>query len=158
MTADSGEPNSSLAVYDHVRPPEGEALGSDLPRGVYRVVGTADDAVTLLRVADDEGRRVHAGELVTVAGGDVAALEPAPNPDDDRSLADVASAQLTGFWWTLRVLARTVVERPAPSAVALALVATGLFGDPYLPVPDIGDLLLFLAGFSLLVYLSRSER
>jgi hypothetical protein len=38
------------AVYDHV-----ELQDSDHPDGVYRVVGTTDETVTLLQVADADG-------------------------------------------------------------------------------------------------------
>lgn len=48
---------------DHVVPTD-----ADYPDGVYRVVGTGDGPVTLLRVTDAAGRRAHTGELV-MAGG-----------------------------------------------------------------------------------------
>ncbi|QIB72785.1 hypothetical protein G3I44_01970 [Halogeometricum borinquense] len=44
------------AVYDHYR--ADDAAVSD---GVYRVVGTDDETVTLLRVADADGRRSNVG-------------------------------------------------------------------------------------------------
>jgi len=66
------------APYDHYRPPD----ASEIPDGVYRVVGRPDDAVTLLAVADADGRRVHAGRLVRVPAVRVAAdFAPAPTPD-----------------------------------------------------------------------------
>ncbi len=65
-----------LAVYDHVRPAD-----ADLPGGTYRVVGTADDRVTLLRVADADGRRANTGHLERVPREDLAGFESADDPD-----------------------------------------------------------------------------
>ena len=65
--------------YDHYRPPD----ASDLSDGVYRVVGVADGEVTLLAVADADGRRIHSGRLVSVPADRVTAdFAPAPNPDE----------------------------------------------------------------------------
>jgi len=66
----------NVDVYDHVR------AGADapVPPGVYRVVGT-DGAVTLLRVADPDGRRIHPGTVERIDRETVQALECADNPD-----------------------------------------------------------------------------
>ena len=53
-------------------------------------------------------------------------------------------------------MGRAVRDRPIPGALALAFVAIGLFGDPYLSIPDAVDALLFLTGALLLFYLTRS--
>ena len=143
-------PGDPLAPFDHVRPTD-DSLNS----GVYRVVGTTDEHVTLLRVADADGRRRHTGDLVTVASAARSSLEPADNPDEHRPFADAVAGRLDGFWWSLRVLGRTVVERPIPGTAAAALVVVGLFGDPYVPIPDYGDAALFIAGAVTLVFLSR---
>jgi hypothetical protein len=69
---------TDVAPYDHYRPPD----ASEVPDGVYRVVGRSGDEVTLLAVADADGRRVHAGRLLRVPAARVAAeFDPAPNPD-----------------------------------------------------------------------------
>jgi len=71
--------------YDHVRAgPDGP-----VPEGVYRVVGTGGDGVTLLQVADERGRRVHSGPVERVERETLAALDPAENPDDGVSLSAV---------------------------------------------------------------------
>jgi hypothetical protein len=63
-------------VYDHYRPTNGTT-----PPGVYRVVGTGEE-VTLLRVADENGRRVHSGVVESVRRERVeSAFVPATNPD-----------------------------------------------------------------------------
>ncbi|WP_226005891.1 hypothetical protein [Natrinema salinisoli] len=66
----------SLAMRDHCRP-----IAGDYPDGIYRVVGTGEDTVTLFRVGDAEGRRVNTGEIVTVRDREFEAFEPAENPD-----------------------------------------------------------------------------
>jgi hypothetical protein len=137
-------------VYDHVRP-----IDDALEPGVYRVVGTDADGVTLLQVAGPDGTRRHTGTVVTVDRDDLSAVEPAENPDGSLSVGAWIAGQLTGFYWSLRVLAGTVRERPIPGTVALAAMAVGLFGDPLVPLPDAGDVLLFLAGALGLVVLSR---
>jgi hypothetical protein len=68
---------SGPAIYDHFRPTNGTA-----PPGVYRVVGVDGDHVTLLRVADGDGRRVHEGAVDSVSRDRVeAAFTAARNPD-----------------------------------------------------------------------------
>lgn len=152
VPADREVTGDALAPYDHVRP----AHDLDLTPGVYRVVGASDDAVTLLRVADGEGRRRNTGEVTTVERAALGGFERAANPDENRSLGARASGHLRGLWWSVRVLARTVVDRPVPGTAALALVVVGLFGDAFVSLPDGADTVLFLAGFGFLWYLSRT--
>ncbi len=65
---------------DHYRPTP-TASDATAQRGVYRVVGTGDP-VTLLRVADKDGRRQHTGETVRVDRAVLAEqFEPADDPD-----------------------------------------------------------------------------
>lgn len=64
-------------LYDHVR----TSPDAPIPPGIYRVVGTGKKGVTLLRVADIRGRRVHSGEIEHVERGTLATFEPADNPD-----------------------------------------------------------------------------
>lgn len=93
-------------VLDHYR------AGEDAPvePGVYRVVGAGDDAVTLLRVAED-GSRVHGGVVVQVARDDLDALEPASNPDAGLG--------------RLRQVPKKLAGHPVVSAGALGLLVTG---------------------------------
>ncbi|MFB6219395.1 MAG: hypothetical protein ABEH77_09540 [Halobacteriaceae archaeon] len=86
-------------VGDHYRPVEG-----DHDPGVYRVVGTTD-GVTLLRVADDSGRRTHTGEVVTVAPATLEAeFEPADDPDAGVSPVAAARNAVEGLYWSVRRL------------------------------------------------------
>jgi hypothetical protein len=73
--------------YDHVR-----SDGTTVDAGIYRVVGTPDDRITLLRVADEGGRRVHEGEVVSVDHDEYGSLEPAANPDRPSLLVSLALA------------------------------------------------------------------
>ena len=67
------------APYDHFR----ATATADADPGIYRVVGTSETAVTLLRVADDDGTRRATGDLrrvpLTTLRRD---FEPAANPGD----------------------------------------------------------------------------
>lgn len=146
----------SVAVFDHVRPIGDGSTARELQPGVYRVVGTPEDVVTLLRVADAEGCRVTTGELHSVPRTDLDSLEPAGNPDENQSLAAMLTSQLDGLAWQLRLMGRTVVERPVPGTVSLGLVAVGLVGDPFFPIPDHVDAMLFLVGVLSLFYLTKT--
>lgn len=127
---------STLTVSDHLR--LGDELDGDAPvaPGVYRVVGTDESTVTLLAVGDVDGYRVHTGRVVTVDRDALAAFEPATNPDGNRSARAAAWSALSDLAWQLRAFGRGLRARPLPSAVALALVAVGLFGDTALSVPE----------------------
>ncbi|WP_121820484.1 hypothetical protein [Halostella salina] len=82
---------------DHYR-----ATGDDYPSGVYRVVGTLDD-VTLLRVADADGRREHTGEIRRVPPSVLAeAFEPAEDPDTGFSPVRAVRNALQGLYWQFR--------------------------------------------------------
>lgn len=141
----------SIAVFDHLRLVDGE-----LPPGVYRVVGTPAGDVTLLRVADAGGRRVHTGQVHTVPRIDLEGFALGENPDENRALTAMLASQLDGFAWQFRTMGRTVVARPILGTGSLALVAVGLFGDPFLAIPDRVDTMLFLAGALSLFYLPRT--
>jgi hypothetical protein len=72
--------------------------------GVYRVVGAPDD-VTLLRVADADGRRVPTGEISHVSGETLdAAFEPAADPDAGFSPVSVVRNALSRMYWSVRRL------------------------------------------------------
>ncbi|SFR85562.1 hypothetical protein SAMN05216559_0107 [Halomicrobium zhouii] len=156
MAANADASGDDVAVSDHFRLSGDGPVDADLPPGVYRVVGTPEDSVTVLRVVDADGRRVHTGQIHRVPRTDLDRFEPATNPDENRSLAAAVAGQLDGLAWQGRLIGRAVAARPIPGAIALALVAAGLFGDPYLPIPELFDVLLFLAGVGLLVSLTRT--
>jgi hypothetical protein len=146
--------DGGVAVGDHVRPTE-TGLESRVPDGVYRVVGTDEDAVTLLAVGDAVGRRVHTGEVVTVALESLAAFEPAENPDASRSFATRITSQLEGLRWSLWLLWRSIRSRPIPGTTAITLLLVGAFGEGIVPVSEPVLTGLFLLGTLLLVYLGR---
>lgn len=92
--------DAAPAPYDHYRPP----AASDVPDGVYRVVGVADGSATLLAVADADGKRISSGRLVRVPADRVAAdFEPAPDPDAGVRLGDAVDwfAHLPRALWEL---------------------------------------------------------
>ncbi|MCU4801834.1 hypothetical protein OB920_15755 [Halobacteria archaeon HArc-gm2] len=99
MAASADAVGDGVAVSDHVRPSGDGPVDADrsLPPGVYRVVGTPENAVTLLRVADADGRRVHTGEVHRVPRTDLDEFEVAANPDENRSLASSVVGQLDGL-------------------------------------------------------------
>lgn len=87
----------TTVVGDHVRPTDGE-----VDPGVYRVVGTGE-TVTLLRVADGDGRRVHSGAVCHVdADGLDRGFEPAENPDAGFSPVELGKNLLQGMYWSVR--------------------------------------------------------
>lgn len=85
------------SVDEHYRPHRGE-----YDPGVYRVVGVPED-VTLLRVADVDGRRAHTGEISHVP---VDALETdfevVDDPDAGFSPVALVWNQLQGLYWQVR--------------------------------------------------------
>jgi len=90
-------PSHMADAGDHYRP-----AGDDYPPGVYRVVGTPDD-VTLLRVADGDGRREHTGELRRVPPSVLAeAFDPAADPDAGISPVGAVRNALQGLYWQFR--------------------------------------------------------
>jgi hypothetical protein len=94
-----------VAAYDHLR----ADADAPVPAGVYRVVGTGDP-VALLRVVED-GRRVRSGVVVHLDRADLAALEPAGNPDAGLGKLRQAPSALRG--------------RPFVSALAAGFVVGG---------------------------------
>jgi len=95
------------APLDHYRADE----RAPVEPGVYRVVGTDEGTVTLLRVGAD-GRRVNSGAVVRLDRAGLDALAPAKNPD-------------TGLG-RLRQAPGTLAERPLLSGVGVLFVAVGL--------------------------------
>jgi hypothetical protein len=137
---------------DHLSPSD-----ADYPDGVYRVVGVPDDRVTLLRVGDADGRRVHTGELVVVARDDLDGFEPAAPPTERRSPgAAVASAASTAYW-SLRAFGRQLAANPVPAGVSTALFLGGVVGARLLPRADLATGALLLAGSLGLAYVGSGR-
>ena len=142
----------SPSVYDHLQPTD---LG--YPDGTYRVVGTSEDAVTLLRVADADGRRVNTGEIVTVDSDDLDEFGPAENPDGNRPLGAVVASKLEMTYWSVRVFVQQLATNPLPTAVAVTLVMVGSFGERVLSLPDIVITGLILVGSLGLAYVGSGR-
>lgn len=138
---------TSPASYDHLR-----AADADHPEGVYRVVGTGGDRVTLLRVGDADGRRIHTGETVTVERAAFDGFEPAPNPDGNRPLGRALVSGLETAYWSVRAFGQQLRAHPVAAAVAGLLVVAGGLGESYLPLPEVAFGALLLAGGLLLAY------
>lgn len=127
---------TDLAVYDHVHFPDRVAADHGATPGVYRVVGTDERAVTLLRVADADGRRRNTGELVALDRDDLEDLEPAENPDGNRSVGRALAGLVDGLAWQFRAFVDALADRPVASALALALLFGGLLGDRVFQAPE----------------------
>lgn len=137
--------SDDLDVYDHVRPTD-----SNITPGVYRVVGTAEDTVTLLRVGDETGRRVHTGDVVTVDRDTLSAFEPADNPDDGWAIVPLLAGLPRSLYWQLRTFALTLASHPIPAAVALAVLLIGSLEDPGIALPDpLSTVFVFAGAFGL---------
>lgn len=103
--------------YDHVR-----SEGTPVDAGTYRVVGVADDCVTVLRVADAGGKRVHEGRVVYVTVDEYARLEAASNPDEPSMVGGLG---LTALGAGLVFVGST----PETFSSIGVDIGTGLFGD-----------------------------
>ena len=142
----------SPSVYDHVRP-----TGVDYLDGTYRVVGTGEKAVTLLRVADADGRRINSGELVTVSYNDFDEFDPAENPDGNRPLGSVIRSTLEMDYWSVRVFVQQLAAHPLPAAIAVTLILVGSFGEQVVPVSDAVLSVLILVGSLGLAYVGSGR-
>ncbi|WP_436925792.1 hypothetical protein [Halosimplex amylolyticum] len=140
---------SEIAVYDHVRPEDDESV----ERAVYRVVGTADESATLLRVGDADGRRVNTGELVTVDRDALDGFERADNPDGNRPAGETVAGFLRDFRWQIRMFAAGLRARPVASLAAIALVVVGHQGHRVLSVPESWLTAVYFLGVFGVVYL-----
>jgi hypothetical protein len=86
-----------MDVGEHYRPVDG-----DHTPGVYRVVGTTD-GVTLLRVGDADGRRVHTGAVHRLGEGVIESeFEPTTNPDAGLSPTGAVRETAQGLYWSVR--------------------------------------------------------
>lgn len=135
----------SVSVSDHLATDDG-----DYPDGIYRVVGTADGAVTALRVGAADGRRIHTGEVVTIEADDLEGFVAVEDLDRSRSIvARLVTLPSTGYW-SARAFASQLRARPVPSAVAMALFVTGAVGDPVVPAPEpVLDAMVLVGGLGL---------
>lgn len=128
------------SVGDHLRP-----AGARDARGTYRVVGVDDGGVTLLRVGDGDGRRVHPGETIRVERSALTGFEPADPP-----AGGGASAAAVAYW-SVRAFGAELAARPLPAVVGGALVAAGTA----VGAPLAGGLVL--AGALLLAYVGSGR-
>ena len=127
---------TDIAVYDHLR-------STDTDDAVYRVVGLQNDRVTLLRVADGDGRRAQTGEATTIS-----TFGPAANPDENRALGTALTTAVGNVYWSFRTVLTSLATNPLPSLLALALFLAGWFGEGVLPVPDWAFGVLTMAGIT----------
>ena len=140
------------SLYDHVEVPN-----SDHSAGIYRVVGTTDDTVTLLHVADADGRRIHPGRTVSVSHDTYQQLPTASNPDGGGSITDLlASLPATGYW-AVRGSARQLSASPLRTLLAVAAVAVGALGPRALPVSPLVLDGLLLGGILALVVIGEGR-
>jgi len=119
-------------LYEHFKP-----VNVDVSDGIYRVVGSDEGTVTLLRVADANERRIHTGEVVTVSLDEFTGFAPAENPDGNRSFGATLASNLEMGYWSIRAFTQQLASNPLPSLVAITLVFVGVFGDQILPLPDV---------------------
>jgi hypothetical protein len=140
------------APYEHVVPTD-----ADYPDGVYRVVGTGDGTVTLLRVTDADGRRAHTGELVSVDADALDGFTAADPPPADRSLGSAVASSLATGYWSVRAFGRELRAHPLPTAVAVAVALVGAVGDAATSLPDAPAGGLLLLGSLALAYVGSGR-
>ncbi len=140
--------------YDHVY-----SDGTSVDAGTYRVVGVGvserqglsgtrpqsdDDSVTLLRVADAHGKRIHEGHVVYVTHREYEALETADNPDEPSLLVSLALTLSGGGVVGVEILFDV-----------LTTVTRNLGVDPLADVLVVASALGFAVGVQRLVSLRR---
>jgi hypothetical protein len=118
------------------RPTDGDA-----DAGIYRVVGTTGETVTLLKVGDAEDRRVHTGDIESVPRTTFdAAFTSAPSPDAASKLPRALAGVAVGFVVVAALSWGGVLTTPAPpdtlAAMGVLLYAAGRLADRFdLAVP-----------------------
>ncbi|WP_254547154.1 hypothetical protein [Halomarina pelagica] len=142
----------SPSTYDHYRP-----IDADYREGTYRVVGTTNEAVTLLRVGNAEGQRANTGEVITVSVDEFDRFEPAENPDGNRPLGATVASALEMSYWSLRVLIEQSISHPFPAMIAVAFVLIGSFGEHLIPVPEVVQGVLIVIGGLGLAYVGSGR-
>jgi len=134
-------------VYDHVEPTNEE---HDLPDGVYRVVGSSEERVSLLRVADADGRRINTGEVSTVSLDEFDGFTPAENPDGNQPVEERVTSILETGYWSVRAFVQQLAANPLLTMVAVSILVAGLFGDQILSLPgSVFGVLVFLGSLGL---------
>lgn len=118
--------------HEHFKP-----VNFDVSDGIYRVVGSDEETVTLLRVADANERRIHTGEVVTVSLDEFTGFAPAENPDGNRPFGATLASNLEMGYWSVRTFTQQLALNPLPSLVAMTLVIVGILGDQILSLPDV---------------------
>lgn len=139
-------------VYDHLQPG-----GVDYPNGIYRVVGGDEEVVTLLLVADTDGRRVNTGEVTRVTKDELEGFTPAENPDGNRQLDAAVRSKLGVVYWSIRVFLAQLTTNPVPAAIAILVLLVGTLGEGVLPLPDHVGAGLILAGCLGLAYVGSGR-
>ena len=140
------------SVYDHY-----SSTDTDSSDGIYRVVGTSEDGVTLLRVGNANGQRINTGEIITVRGDDLDRFDPAENPDGNRPLGDAVKSMTGMVYWSLRVFVQQLAAHPLMTLLAVAVLAVGNFGDGIVPVPDSAFGILIVVGSLGLAYIGSGR-
>jgi hypothetical protein len=132
VTSDADE---EPAVGDHLTP-----TTDTHSAGVYRVVGHGDGTVTLLRVGDADGHRVHTGEIVSV---------PATTDGFEQTAAPrrpPLTAVLTGPFrdaaWSLRAFLVSLRRRPRQTTLAAVPLAVAVAVDGVAPGSVVGGLVV----------------
>jgi hypothetical protein len=117
-----------IYLYDHFQVSSG-----DYPNGIYRVVGVGEDTVTLLKIGDEDGRRVHTGEIITLELDEVEKLDRVTDPEPNQRTSAVVKSVLETGYWSLRVFARELAKHPIPTVIAAVFVLLGYSGGGILP-------------------------
>lgn len=120
------------SLYEHYRP-----TGGTTAPGVYRVVGTGED-VTLLRVTDAEGSRIHSGRVDTVSRRRLESeFTRAEDPDGSDRLPRALSGVGVGFVVVAGLSWLGILTTPAPpatlAAIGLVLLVAGRVVDRFDP-------------------------
>lgn len=142
----------SPAIYDHLQP-----TSEEYRDGIYRVVGTDEDTVTLLRVGDADGRRRNTGELVTVDRDAIDSFESAENPDGNQPVGAVLRSVGASTYWSVRTFAMNLVANPLPSLVALLVLLAGALGPDYLDMSGPVETGLIVVGALALTYIGSGR-
>jgi len=134
------------SVYDHCRP-----TTASYPEGIYRVVGAADREVTLVRVGDADGQRVHTGETLRVSADELDGFEAARNPEGNRPLGAKIRGGVEMTYWSIRAFFAQLRQHPVAGLIAGVLFAFGALGDRVISVPDTALTVATIAGAVVLI-------
>ena len=143
---------ASPSVYDHFSPTD-----TGYPDGTYRVVGTSGEGVTLLRVADTDGRRINTGEIVTASYDDFDGFDPTENPDGNRPLGSALTSGVEMVYWSVRVFVQQLAAHPLLTVLAFAFISAGYFGEAILPLPEVVLDILTIVGALGLAYIGSGR-